>query len=961
MSFANPIALLLLLLIPVFVVVGYPRSRYRRLRSWLSLGLRIVLILLIVLALAGFQLPRQSDQLAVVFVVDASDSMSPRTQAEALDYVRTAMAELQPDRDQAAVIFFGANAVVEHPMANTLELGQRGATPITLQTDLDEALRLALALFPPEAAKRIVILSDGVETVGNGEQAAELAAAAGVQIDYVPFAREVLSDEILVSDVQVPGQVNEDELFDLSVNVQSASQTTAELRVLGDGEIIYQETVALEAGDNRFIVGPLSLPSSDFLDFRVQVEPIGADGFFQNNELSAFTEVEGRPNVLLVTPDESETLYLQAALEENGLVVETITPRNLPTSLAELRRYSSILLVNAPATQMNQERMELLQTYTRDLGGGLIAIGGPQSFGVGGYYQTPLEETLPVEMRIRDEQRIPTMTMLFILDRSGSMEMVSNAQGVSNLELGKEAILRSFDFLNDYDRTGVISFDSSAYFIIETREVGDEAERQGLKNQVAELRPGGGTDIYGALVAASQVLPEDPSAVKHMILLSDGGSDPVSSLELADRMYTDYGITVSVVAIGQGYAPWVRDLARAGRGNFHEVFDPSTIPAIFASEAVIASRSYIFEQEFTPTLTARSPIVDGINTSPTLLGYVATTEKDTATVILRGPEDDPLLASWQYGLGRAVAFTSDATARWGVNWVTWEDYSRFWSQVVRWTITEGSDNNLEVRVEQRGEQAYLVLEARDDEGQFLNGVGMEARVVSPDLETETLVVPQIAPGQYEIPFSPATEGAYYISVAGAGQTAQSGVSQSTGWVLSYSAEYALRESDTQKLGRLAEITGGESLADQPARVFEHNLDLATSPQSIWQWLLMAAALLLFFDVAARRIVITQSDIQSVREAISDRLNAGRLRRTASSGRMGNLMEAKRRTTAATQSDLDDIPPPPPARPERPAPSPTPAPSKESPTPTRATRPAGPLPERGSSVSKLLEKKRGDKE
>ena len=960
MSFSNPTALLLLVLLPIVIVVGFPRSIYRRMRNIFSLLVRMLLVTLIVLALAGMQLPQTADKLAVVFLVDVSDSMSPRMQESALEYVRTALEEMKADKDQAAVVLFGANAIVEQPMAAALDLSQPGANPITLNTDMAEAIRLALALFPPDSARRMVILSDGVDTVGDAENAAELAAATGVQIDYVPFARQVLPGEILVRDVSIPPRVNEGEVFDLSVNIESDVDTSAILRVLASGQVIEQREIALQEGANRYLVTELQLPDTGFVDFRVQVEPQGADGFYQNNELSAFTEVKGRPTVLLVTPDEREIEFLRPALEESGLLVDVVSPRNLPTGLAPLSEYSSIMLVNTPATELTADRMELLQIYVRDLGGGLVTVGGPNAYGVGGYFETPLEETLPVEMRIRDQERIPSLTMLFVLDRSGSMEIASGPSGFTNLELAKEAIIRSFNFLNDYDRTGVISFDTAAYFVIELQELADTANREALIDRVGALRPGGGTDIFGALEGASQVLPGDTSALKHMILLTDGGANPAGTIELADNMYENYGITLSVVAVGQGYAPWLRNLAAAGRGNFHETFDVSTIPSIFSAETVLATRSYIFEEEFLPVLTGRSPIMDGINAAPTLQGYVATTEKDTATVILRGPEDDPLLASWQYGLGRAVAFTSDASARWASNWVPWSDFARFWSQTVRWTITEGTNSNLEVRVEQRGEQAYLVVDARDDDGAYLNGLNLNSAVVTPGLESETMNIPQVAPGRYEVAFTPEDEGAYFVRVAGAagGENQNISVAQTGGWVLSYSAEYNLAETDRRFMENISVITGGESLEDKTQSVFAHNLRLEDASEPVWQYLLSLAAFLLILDIAVRRVVITRSDLEAARAAIARSAGVGQAeaRRTATSGRLTGLMDAKRSATGSI--DADDVAPAASGQSDTsPEEAPRPRPKRgfgrrEAPAATAEKKP-----EPGSLAARLLEKKR----
>lgn len=908
MSFTNPVALLLLLvLFPIVIYVGWPRSRFRRRRDVTSIVIRLILILLIVLGLAGLEVPQEAEQLAVVFLVDVSDSMDRNASDAALEYVESAIAEMDTDRDQAAVILFGENAVVEQPMDSQIDLSQLGADPITLNTDLAEAIRLGLAILPPDSARRLVVLSDGIETVGDSESAAQLAAATNVQIDYVPYQRTILPEEVLVSDVSIPPRINEGEIFNMTVNVDSEEDTSANIRVAANGRNIYDEPHTLNAGSNRISIQLPAIEEPGFVNFRVEVVPLDQDvDAFQNNTLSAFTEVRGNPAILLVARDDEEIRFLQPALESNGFVTEVVEPSRIPADLAELSGYSSIVLVDAPATEMTDVQMDLLQIYVRDLGGGLVAIGGPNSYGVGGYFETALEETLPVEMRIRDEERIPSLTMLFVLDRSGSMSAVSGPSGFSNLELAKEAILRSFNFLNDYDRTGVISFEEMAYSVIDIQAIGGSDSRQRLENEVMALGPGGGTDIRGALNNAAEVLPNDASALKHIILLTDGIDSENGSTALADSLYLTHDITLSVVSTGSQAMPWLQNLAAAGRGNFYATSDPSTIPTIFAQETVLATRSYIFEEEFFPTLTSRSPIVDGLSSAPSLQGYIATTEKDTATVIFRSPEEDPVLASWQYGLGRSVAFTSDASARWGANWVTWENYTTFWSQAVNWTITEGASDNLEVRVEERGDETFLVVDARDDDGDFLNGLTLNTSVVDPNLETEFINIPQVAPGRYELVLSPENQGAYFFGLTGG--VDDTSVGQNYGWVLSYSNEYGLTELDVQRLEDVARVTGGGSLEANPAGAFERNLDLQNVSAPVWPWLFAIAAFLLIFDIAVRRLVINRSELVRMREAATRAVGVGarERRRTATTGRMGGLMDAKTRATRGDEAPMAPV-------------------------------------------------------
>jgi uncharacterized membrane protein len=935
----------------------------------------------VILGLSGIQVQREADRLAVVFLVDASDSISPAMQSTALDYVRAA-AETMGDRDQAAVVVFGADALVDVPMTDRLEIVQLGSEPNRLNTDLAEAMRLGLALFPADTAKRMVILSDGRQTVGDAEEVARLAAATGVQIDYVALTgttsgQTVVGPEMLVSKVDTPATVNQGERFDLTATLYSNyAGAQAEVRVLSGGRVIHQREVTLQQG-NTNAVFEMVAPTAGFVDFQVVVDPQSADTFYQNNQLAAFTEVIGPPRVLLVTSDAREIASVQAVLEQSGLQVDVQDPHDLPIGLAGLSSYDSIVLANVSATDLTQDRMRYLQAYVRDLGGGLIAIGGPNSYGVGGYFQTPLEETLPVDMRIRDQKRIPQLTMLFVIDRSGSMEL-SGPSGVTNLELAKEAVVRSFDLLNDTDRTGVLSFDVNAQEVVPVQTVGDEGNRENLRALVGSLRPGGGTSIRQAMAFAEQVLKDDPSDLKHIILLTDGGSDPADIPDIVTRMYQNYGITTSVVAIGQDYARWLQDVATLGHGQFHLAYDISTIPAIFTAETVLATRSYIFEKDFTPSISAQSPIIAGLNAMPALKGYIATTEKSTATVILRGPENDPILAVWQYGLGRAVAFTSDATSRWAANWLGWTGYADFWNQAVRWTVTKGINSNIEAHVMSRGKQAALVVDARDSQGDYLNGLQLTASVLSAQLDRTELSLQQVAPGRYEADFTPAQEGAYFITVAGSASPGEDAsvppVVQTTGWVLSYSAEYRVDEIGTgadsplNLLRRIASVTGGTSLGDAPKSVFLHNLNRDRAAQPVWPLFILAALLLLPFDVAVRRLVITRSDLQAAWNTVAPVLRRKPALETGeATAHLGRLKDAKGRARMARQGDQTiESPEPlpkwrfgaPRPRPRRDAPKSAP-PAAPSAPPSKAE--PEPVPREGTLASRLLEHRRSSQD
>jgi len=306
---------------------------------------------------------------------------------------------------------------------------------------------------------------------------------------------------------------------------------------------------------------------------------------------------------------------------------------------------------------------------------------------------------------------------------------------------------------------------------------------------------------------------------------------------------------------------------------------------------------------------------------PMLKGYIATTEKETATVILRGPEEDPLLAAWQYGLGRAVAFTSDASARWAANWIGWDGYADFWSQAIRWTIIDDATSNVEARVVQRGDQTVVMVDARDTSGDYLNGLQLDASVINAQLQTSSLQLQQTAPGRYEAVFTPEDEGAYFVTVAGgtpetADSLAPQSVVQTAGWVLSYSSEYAVDVSGTGQqtgealLAQIAGSTGGVSLRDRPDEVFLHNLDQEQAAQPVWPHFVLAALLLLVADVAVRRLVVTRTDLERARARIAGWVGAGPRAVppvTEMSPRMSRLMDAKGRARSAGPSAEDQVP------------------------------------------------------
>ncbi|MCP4418690.1 MAG: VWA domain-containing protein [Chloroflexi bacterium] len=911
MNFTTPFALLLLSILPYFFWLGQAhRGSRRRWREWASLSLRILILLLLVLSLAGTQFVRAADELAVVFLVDASDSISP-TQAETAEtFIRTSLENMTPN-DKAAVILFGSNALVERPMSGLTELAPVSSVPQALQTDVAEAIQLGMALFPAGSARRLVILSDGTATVGDANEAARLAASSGVEISYVLLGREATAAEALLTSVSAPTRISQGETFRIDITAQSSADMPATLRVLSGGGIVYEEAVQLRRGVNNFAVRLRAL-EQEFARYRVQITPAN-DTFFQNNELAAFTEVLGPPRVLLVandgtvaddgTPQPDESPQLLLALQATGLEVDRITPTDFPASLAQLSNYGSIILVNVNAKNLSPRKMETLQSYVRDLGGGLVVIGGPQSYGMGGYFKTPLEEMLPVEMQIKDQERFPSVSIVIVIDRSGSMGMQEG--GLTKIQLAAEGAVRVVELLNDFDEITVIPVDTQPDNQIGPLPANQREEAIKLIRQIGA--GGGGIYVRTGLEAAAGALAQSSSQVKHIILLADGADSEQKEgvPELIEGLVAE-DVTLTAVSIGDGPdVPWLQEMARLGNGRFHFTDQAANLPQIFTQETTSIQRTYLIEERFFPDLVSNSPILAGITAVPPLYGYVGTSPKDTAQVILNSHQGDPLLATWQYGLGRSVAWTSDATGRWGQDWVQWEGFPPFWAQTVRWTISQNRDSNVETVISYTDEQANLTVDARGSNGNFLNNLTLEANVVAPDGTVNNVTLAQVAPGRYEAQFTPKMDGAYFIRVAGSDGTEENVVGQTSGWVLGYSPEYREFETNPQLLETAAELTGGRDLVGLETAVFDHTLPTEATTRPIWTWLTLAAVLLLPLDIAVRRLVITRRDWARAWAATFGRWRPATIAPAPRTEQVSRLFEAKQRAGKSKGGDTEE--------------------------------------------------------
>ncbi len=822
--------------------LGLPRGLGDR---W-ALGLRCALLAVLLISLTKPTIPRWADRLNVTFLLDASDSVSLAARESAYRFAAQAVNAMQPG-DQAGVVVFGEDAVVDQPLRPTNKIERPQAHVPGRGTNLAQALQLGLATAPAGQANRFVLLTDGRQNVGNALAVAQAAKDAGADIYYVP-APLTFPQEVVVESMVLPQEVKFGEPFQAKVVAWSQAETQGRLSLYRNGEFLGSQVVRLAPGKNVYTYRQ-SLEQSGIHVYQAAID-VDGDTIEENNRAIGTLVVRGRPQVLLAEKDRSQAQALAAALRSQHVDVTVVEADKIPKDMAGLQKYDGLILSNVSSLKMTKKQMENIRDYVREQGGGLIMLGGEESFGLGGYYRTPIEEALPVTMEVKQKIEIPSLAVVLSIDRSGSMAMTTDEK-VTKLDIAKEAAHLVVDLLDERNEVGVMSWDTEFIWDSPVRPAKD---KQAIHHSIATIKAGGGTDGYPALKESYQVLFDRPALLKHVIFLSDGQMTRGDFAGLLRRMAKDK-ITVSTVAIGKDAdVPLMVDVAKWGRGRFYYTEDDSTIPRIFTLETQLASKASLVEQPFKAVVA--SPAHEAIQeidwkNAPPLGGYVATSMKPSADLVLMTHQEDPLLATWRYGLGRAVAFTSDAKAKWGVLWVRWSGFNKFWSQVTRWALRTGTRSDTVATVSRTDNDGEVLVDAIDPKGEFINFLDSQVGVVSPDKTRTVIDLEQIGPGRYRGRFPAGQEGVYLVGMAQRRADQMVG-SQLAGLVVPYGQEFRDLGVDETFLRELTELTGGGMLAD-PKDAFLQNRHKSRLSVDIWPWLVGAVAVLLIPEIALRRI------------------------------------------------------------------------------------------------------------
>ena len=838
LEFARP---LLLLLLPAYIALIYlidrrGGRRSRRIKHRVARVMRCLLTCLCVLALAAPSVVLPGGQQAVWILADASAS-ARGMQDQMTQSVRTAL-ENKDASVNAGVIAFGGNAMVEKPLAQDGTYNGVTTAVDAQASDLSSALTLASALLPEDAQGRIVVLSDGATE--DVRAAAQQLAARGVTVDFQSFSGDALPDA-QISQLNVPSRVYQGQSFTVTVQVTANHDTAGTLVLYQNRTPVSSREVTLRRGDNTFTFRDTAADTG-VVTYEARLISEG-DSCAQNDSMGGYVYVQGAPKLLLVEGRQGEGSEMAAMLCAAAMQYETVLPAQLPYDAEQLRQYDGVVLVNVDYDAADEEQWAALDSAVRVLGRGLTVIGGDSSYALGGYRGSKLEEMLPVTIDVRNKLDLPSLALMLVIDKSGSMS--DGMFGTTRLELAKEAAMRAAEVLTPNDQVGVIAFDDAAKWVVNLQKAEDV---EAIQNQIGTIRPGGGTAFFTALYEATYALMNAQAQQKHIIFLTDGEAGDTGYLQLCDIMQQN-DITLTTVAVGSGAdQATLRTLAQQGGGRAYAANEFDNLPKIFTKETYLVSGSYVQNRTFTPVITEQSALTD-FEGFPQLSGYLAATEKSLATVSLMSDREDPILAWWQYVAGRVVAFMADSRGAWTSEFLQWDQAAAFYGGMAAFTLP-GEEREGQLTTERQGDALRIVYTAPED---AQTGLSTSVTALLPDGTQTQLALQESAPGVYEGEIAAAQLGAYALRVEQRDASGELQRVMEGGAVNGYSGEYDLRNQNAEStLPYLSALTGGREITDS-AEMLKSTHAVVRARRDLTQPLLWALMVLLLCDIALRRL------------------------------------------------------------------------------------------------------------
>ncbi len=796
--------------------------------------LRTIVCTVLILALAAPSLAWQTKNGTTIFAIDRSASV--KGSEEEMKAFLQEVEESGAEKEKTALLTFGKGTAIEQSPA----LGNHLTADFVSKTkdsgsEIGSALQTAAGLFPKNGTKRIVLLSDGNETEGDAKEQAKRLAEQGIQVDVFPLQGEKLP-EVQLTKMTLAKNIHRDVQYEISMEIDSNTETNAVVRLYKGNTLIAEEEMQVHQGKNRVVFSDRTKEGGS-LTYKGEIVP-KTDTEKKNNHVYAYTYITDVPHILVAEQDGSGAEW-EKLLQKGQAAVVRMPAESLPVTAEGLAAYDGIILADVDTAHLPKGFLAAVESYVRTVGGGLLVSGGEHAFAPGGYKGTVLEEILPVNMDLNTEGQEADLSMIMVIDHSGSMS--DGRYGVTRVDMAKEAAIRSLEHFQEGDRVGVIVFDDIGEWAAEMQVVkGNEDE---LTEKIGKIQPAGGTSILPALQMAYEAIRKENTKQRHILLLTDGQAEQAGYEGLLQKMQ-DEGITLSAVAVGgDADTRLLERLARSGGGRYYFTDEFTDLPEIFAKETVLAGKEYLQNRTFYPQAKDPSAILQNIDGVPQLYGYVGTTAKSRGNIVLESDKEEPILASWQYGLGRTAVFTSDVLGNWTKDWLASEEGVEILRNTVAWTLRGQAVSDLRLTAEAGEKESTLRLEMPFSE----EIKKVMADVVTADNKIHQVTFFAVSPGVYEGILDTAEEGAYTAGISI--EKVDGHIERSyTGFHIGYPKEYdiTMQKNGKEILTQIAEISDGRLLT-AGRDVFSEEMPKAVAEKRLHTFLLLFLG-----DIALRR-------------------------------------------------------------------------------------------------------------
>ena len=845
----EPIMLILLIPVILYLVWSFNKEKKKTNVFYLVFTLRAVAVVLLIFALTTPFLMQREKEEQVLFLIDRSASMQAN-ETEILEFIENSL-QYQKDHHLIGMYSFAESFQTEALLSSHLsDVPQLTEMTSIGETNISQALQITSGFIDPNKATRIVLFTDGNETKGKMEEELYQITSDRLSVDVVKMSDTYSVHDVMITNLKTPetSHIGAKQSIEIEVETTKDQQITIEL--YENDEMIHSEAVDVTEGENIFSFDHMATKEG-LITYEAKIKAEN-DAIIENNRMKSLTKIESPPHVLIVQGDQGNP-NIEHSLTHN-VMTTTIHAKELPSTLNSYLRYEAIVFDNVPGFYVGEEKMDIIHQAVKNFGTGFMMTGGEMSYGLGGYFQTPIEQLLPVEMEVTGKHKLPTLGLVIVMDRSGSMSG-------SKMSLAKEAAARSVELLNEGDTLGVIAFDDRPWEIIPTDVMNDKEE---AVNKILSITDGGGTEIYSSLKKAYEDLQPLDLQRKHIILLTDGQENSKRDYHDMIENGLSNGITLSTVAIGtDADGQLLKQMSEMASGRFYDVLDENMIPSILSRETAMISKTYILDEPFIPRVYNQpnwnSLFNDGV---PQMNAYIATTLKQGATLVLdHEREEDPVLAMWNYGLGKSIAYMSDTSGAWSGDFAKWNQWHAFWQENIKQILPKYNDTPYIIQQDGRSftfidpnHQANLLkITATNELGEELT---IDETLTSSRERTITV------DGENGLVFFNIDDGTGTIFNAGK--------------PLPYSEEYRMKEVNMEKLQWLADTTKGQVI-EHPDEVFRDMQIKSYSTQPFRQQLIILAMILFFVDITIRRFGLKRISFKrkkkptAEQDTITDRL------------------------------------------------------------------------------------------